>query len=93
MAMLIFDGDENSLTLVDSKGKKVGAWQASNRPESSAPLRYIPNGDYSFMHTDRHAPHRHGSEADSKGTRKDSVNGMYGSFGIFRLNPIQRSGL
>jgi hypothetical protein len=92
MATLIFDGDENSLTLVNGKGESVGMWQASNRPVSDAPLRYIPNGDYSIMHTDRHAPHRHGNETD-KGIRKDSANGMYGSVGIFRLDPIQRNGL
>lgn len=93
MAMLIFDGDENSLTLVDNEKKTVGKWQATNRPASSSPLRYIPNGDYSIMRADRHAPHTHGNETDSKGIRKDSLNGMYGSFGIFRLDPVQRNGL
>jgi hypothetical protein len=93
MAMLIFDGDENSLTLVDAKGKAVGTWQATNRPESTAPLRYIPNGDYSIMPSDRHVPHRHGNDSDNKGIRKDSPNGMFGPFGIFRLSPVQRNGL
>lgn len=93
MAMLIFDGDENSLTLLDGDGKTVGKWQASNRPINNAPLRYIPNGDYSIKRTDRHAPHTHGTEVDEKGSRKDSPNGICGSFGIFRLEPVQRSGV
>jgi hypothetical protein len=67
MAMLIFDGDENSLTLVDGKGKTAGKWQASNGPASGAPLRYIPNGDYSIMHADRRAPHTYGNETDERG--------------------------
>jgi hypothetical protein len=93
MSTLIFDGDENALTLVDGNGKTAGMWQASNRPVNSSSLRYIPNGDYLIMHSDRHAPHTHGNEVDESGVRKDSLNGMYGSYGIFRLELIQREGL
>jgi hypothetical protein len=84
MAMLIFDGDENSLTLVNGKGETVETWQASNRPDSTSLLKFIPNGDYSIMHSDRHKPHTH---------RDDSLNSKYGSYGIFRLGPVHTGGV
>jgi hypothetical protein len=45
------------------------------------------------MKTDRQKPHTHGTAVDDKGIRKDSLNGMYGSFGIFRLEPVQPNGV
>jgi hypothetical protein len=45
MAHLVFDGDENSLTLFDGDCKPIESWQATNRPDSGAPLNYIPDGD------------------------------------------------
>jgi hypothetical protein len=93
MASIVFDGDENSLTLFDREGKTLGSWQATNRPESRAPLNYIPDGDYAFIHHDRFQPHTHGDEPDKKGIKKDSLNGAYGSYGIFRLLPVHRKGV
>jgi hypothetical protein len=93
MSSLLFDGDENSLTLLARTGKVLGSWQATNQPQSSAPLNYIPDGDYAFMHDDRHAPHLHGNEKDKNGIRMDSINGMYGSFGILRLKPVSKNGV
>jgi hypothetical protein len=87
MSILIFDGDENSLTLLTSDGKMFGRWQASNRvanDPTNAPLNYIPDGDYTFL--DEHSPHRH-NPGD------DSPSGRYGTYGILRLKPMMRHGI
>ena len=90
MSSLLFDGDENSLSLFDNSGKLLGSWQASNRGVHAAPseqwIRHIPDGAYEFEADSRHAPQKHSD------TTLDTLNGPYGTLGILVLKRVAING-
>ncbi|MCQ8896779.1 hypothetical protein NQT62_10080 [Limnobacter humi] len=81
MSSLKFDGACHSLQLIDQQGNLVGDWVAYNNVDISAKLRFIPNGTYSFIDTQRPYPH------------KPDPNGPYGSYGILRFNVPHHAGI
>lgn len=95
MSHLEFDGDELKVSLFDGSERRLGSWQASNfgGPRSDfnamvneAYITWIPDGQYPFEPTFRHAPQRHRS------AMLDSNDQTYGTLGILRLAPIHYGG-
>lgn len=84
MADLTFDGQTHTLTLRDRNGRTVGAWDANNRTDSHATLRFVPNNNYFFQNS--RAPTQHGGQLDRNGVLLDSVNGEFGTQGIVQFN-------
>jgi hypothetical protein len=92
MSSLVFDGDENRLSLFDNAGRFVDSWQASNRggPKSDhhidrheSYLTYIPDGEYPF---ERHSQHTLQKRSDN------GIDGKYGTLGILLLEDIKFGG-
>src|SRR5215510_14830766 len=95
MSVLVFDGDELRLSLIDGKGTSAGSWPASNRggaksdhhtDPSEAFVSFIPDGEYEFESHSQHAPQRHADK------NADTVGGTYGTLGILRLKDIVLGG-
>src|SRR5690349_19262102 len=86
MSKLVFDGTKHTLTYFNHDNAQIGdGWYANNVVDSSIKdLRFLPNGEYPFL--DKHYPHRHGGAADT-------IDGPYGRFGIFRLQPFKYDGI
>ncbi|WP_010582483.1 hypothetical protein [Schlesneria paludicola] len=85
MSSLIFNGSSHDLTFYKSDGTQIsGPWYANNIVDSKVKMRFLPDGVYQFLDTSK--PHRHGN-AD------DTVNGAYGTYGIFRLKPFTHNGV
>ncbi|GBQ89826.1 hypothetical protein AA23498_0722 [Acetobacter nitrogenifigens DSM 23921 = NBRC 105050] len=83
MSSLIYNGATHLLTLTDSKGAKLGTWQAHNITDSHlSTVDYLHNGTYSFLDTRSAHPHP-----------GDNINGPYGSYGIFRFNYPKHQGV
>jgi hypothetical protein len=76
MSHVTFDGQTHELIVRDRNGRVVGTGHANNRTDSHATLQFVPDGTYAVR--DRVVPHRHGRA-------EDTVNGMYGTFGIIRI--------
>jgi hypothetical protein len=76
MSTVTFDGQAHILRVRDRHGRVVGTGPANNRTDSHANLQFVPNGIYTVQ--DPVFPHRHGGA-------EDTVNGMYGTFGIVRF--------
>ncbi|MCX6611624.1 MAG: hypothetical protein NTW74_12330, partial [Acidobacteria bacterium] len=90
-AKVIFDGKDKTIKLFDKDGNQIGTWDAGNVVSSEVSLGRLVDGDYAFL--DTKAPHTHGQEKDpndknpdsTKRILKDSENGPFGVYGIFRL--------
>ncbi len=96
MSYLVFDGDENRLSLFEASGSFVGSWPASNRggPASDfhikrdeAFITFLPDGEYKFELSSRSRLQKHLGSPDL-----DKADGVFGSLGILRLEPIKYGG-
>ena len=83
MSSLVFDGAAHTLTLFDAQNSQVGQWYANNIVDHRATFRFVPNRTYHFL--DHAHPRRHHDE-------RDTLNGGYGRFGIYRLQPFRANG-
>lgn len=93
MSYLLYDGDELSLTLCDDTGKPLSRpWPASNRgvPDKKGKewLKFIPDGTYDFEVHSQHLPHKHADHPEY-----DTLNGRFGTHGIFLLNRVTINGI
>jgi hypothetical protein len=96
MSYLVFDGDENRLSLFEVSGKLVGSWPASNRggpasdfhvAQAEAFITFLPDGEYQFELGSQSVPQKHLNMPEL-----DMADGKFGSLGILRLEPIKYGG-
>lgn len=89
MSRLVFDGMQHTITLYKSSFEVVGSWTAYNRIDNAIKIKgeftHIPDGTYIIQ--DQIRPHTH------PGTGQDTIDGMYGSYGIVRIHMIGHQGV
>jgi RHS repeat-associated protein len=87
LSSLTFDGASHTLTLFDKLGKQLGSWTAYNNVAKHDSKGHPTRGkweDGTYVMQDKQRPNKHGGN-------RDTLNGSYGTHGIFRAEPFTQS--